>query len=146
MSLALCMDQSQSRNRPAGSVQALKERPQPLPYRIEVQVDVLSRPPILTNLLPCTTAALYALLVDVVMLAAERLPIRAVPEQRHVALVRDDVIDGECRRHPALLLTHPAERMLALESRSSLVPLMGIATLARAASPLIVFAVADALV
>ena len=56
---------------------------------------------------------LQALLVRVVARAAERLPIGPIPEQRHVATVRDDVVDDAGRLYDPLALAASAQRMLA---------------------------------
>ena len=52
----------------------------------------------------------------------EALPVRAIPEQHHVASVRDDVIDiGGSLHAPDLLAMH-AERMLSQVALAGLLP------------------------
>jgi hypothetical protein len=46
----------------------------------------------------------------------QALPVAAVPEQHHVALVRDDVIDVSGRCDSTLLLAVPAQWMLGEEA------------------------------
>lgn len=56
---------------------------------------------------------LQALLVRVVARATERLPVGPIPEQRHVATVRDDVVDDAGGLYDPLALAASAQRMLA---------------------------------
>lgn len=56
---------------------------------------------------------LQALLVRVVARTTERLPIGPIPEQRHVATVRGDVVDDAGRLYDPLALAASAQRMLA---------------------------------
>lgn len=56
---------------------------------------------------------LQALLVRVVARPTERLPVGSFPKQRHVATVRDDVVDDAGRLYDPLALAASAQRMLA---------------------------------
>jgi hypothetical protein len=81
-------------------------------------------------------AALHALLSAAVMRAAERLPVRLVPEQPLVAAVRHDVIDYGRPHRPAGTQAHHAEGVLLQKRRTRLIPASAVAALAeRAAAP-----------
>ena len=56
---------------------------------------------------------LQALLVRVVARTTERLPVGSIPEQRHVATVRDDVVDDAGRLYDPLALAASAQRVFA---------------------------------
>ena len=56
---------------------------------------------------------LQALLVRVVASATKRLPVGSIPEQSHIATVRDDVVDDAGRLYDSLALAASAQRVLA---------------------------------
>ena len=56
---------------------------------------------------------LQTLLVRVMARATERLPVGPIPEQSHVATVRDDVVDDAGRLYDPLALAARAQWMLA---------------------------------
>ena len=56
---------------------------------------------------------LQALLVRVVARATERLPVGPIPEQRHVATVRDDVVNDTGWLYDPLALAASAQRVLS---------------------------------
>jgi hypothetical protein len=61
-------------------------------------------------------------------LVAQRLPVGAIPEERHVALVRDDVIDVGCCDQIAELIVLCAQRMRSKEACSSTLPAWAVAS------------------
>lgn len=68
------------------------------------------------------TTALDGLLVLVMVRLAQRLQIHRVKEQRHIALVRDDVIDNGCRYDLICCKAVDAQRMSSEMRRTQLLP------------------------
>lgn len=66
---------------------------------------------------------------------AERLPVVTLPEQHHVAAVRNDVIDNLGLGYAASPFTRRAQRVPGQEAGSGLVPLAVVATFTSAATP-----------
>ena len=71
-----------------------------------------------------------ALLLRGVAGAAQAHPVGPVPEQRHVASMRDDVVNRVGRCHPSLAIAVHTERVVIEVDQPSLLPLVVVATLA----------------
>lgn len=59
---------------------------------------------------------------------AEPLPVGSLPEQRHITLVRDDVVNIRGSNNQVAGRTVTTQRMLGQVARSSLLPLVVVAT------------------
>ena len=70
-----------------------------------------------------------ALLLRGVAGAAQAHPVGPVPEQRHVASMRDDVVNRVGRCHPSLAIAVHTERVVIEVDQPSLLPLVVVATL-----------------
>src|SRR5690606_23458790 len=70
-------------------------------------------------------AAVFGGRLAVVVRLAERLPVAAIPEQRLVAAMRDDVVDHRRGLDASFPGAHAAQRMLGEEAQPSLLPLPG---------------------
>ena len=71
-----------------------------------------------------------ALLLRGVAGAAQTHPVRSIPEQRHVASVRDDVVNRVGRPHHSLALAVHTQRVVIEVDEPSLLPLVVVASLA----------------
>ena len=58
---------------------------------------------------------------------AEALPVRSIPEQHHVAFVRDDVVKVGGYGNPVMALALRAERVFSQIRLAGLLPLIAIA-------------------
>lgn len=77
-------------------------------------VESLDRPTVCANALPYLAGLFQSLFIGVVVFGAKWLPIvLAIPHQRLIALVGDDVVDHCGDGYSALVLAHSAERMQA---------------------------------
>src|SRR5262249_21385955 len=79
----------------------------------------------------CVSSPEISLGDDGIMVSSTQLhPLAHVPEDRHVATMRDAMMDHRCRLDGAVLVQAPlAKRMLLKEGESGLLPLHAIATL-----------------
>lgn len=80
-------------------------------------------------LTPAPPLLLTACRLAVMAPLAEGLPVRSVPKLRHVAAVRDDVVDHRRRCNPSQPLALSAKRMSLEESLSRLLPPPSISSL-----------------
>jgi len=74
---------------------------------------------------------LFPLLHRRVTGGAQRLPVGAIPEHRHVTSVRLDVVHQRRRSDATTLLAHGAQRTLKQECLARLLPCVGVTALAR---------------
>lgn len=72
---------------------------------------------------------LLTLLLRGVAGAAQAHPVGTVPEQRHVASMRDDVVNRVGRCHPSLAIAVHTERVAIEVDQPSLLPLVVVAAL-----------------
>lgn len=77
-----------------------------------------------------TASIFHPLLCRSMVWRAQRLPVRAIPEQRLVSTMRPYVIDVRRWRAPALLGAHHTPRMRGYECFARLIPARIIAALA----------------
>ena len=61
--------------------------------------------------------------------SAQRLPVAAIPEQRHVATVSDDVVDHAGRCNPVITLAVDAQGVSIEVNEARLLPCITVATL-----------------
>lgn len=76
---------------------------------------------------------LLALLDTIMARLTQRLPVGTIPKQRHIPIMRLDMVNHRCRRNPSLPLTVSAQRMAQQIRSAGLTPTAAIPT-ARTAS------------
>ena len=80
---------------------------------------------------PNILATFFAFFDNIVARPAQRLPVAAIPEELHVATVRDDVVNHAGRCHPVITLAVDAQGMGIEVHQSRLLPCVTITALGR---------------